>query len=389
MSVSKKALRINRRKLETAVKKSGFALRRFIFNGTENTTGLERKFFIELAAVNPMRSPSDAILGFRARAKIAEEDLQNVLAGTSAAYSLESETIVTPSYVVVRAGVLGERAKQICAYFPYNDVKVSSRIFEAEAGACRFSEQKLSGRLECSLSYLNTHPELLCSAGSIMWDLQYELRSDFTDGFKGSSRVWFATGARTVFAGSIFVDGSEYNVSPQKSLGYIDRSWGNSMQDDWLHLSSSNLTSLITGKTLQKSCCVLQGVYGGRISLLLNFEEERFTFTADSAKRAYSSTWECTQMPADEDDERLHWSVSLENKKYVIDVDVYCPVSQLFVRTLELPEGGRTVLKLLCGGNGTGEIRLYKKVKKNIEIIEHAHIANALCEFGKREVPEL
>lgn len=389
MSVSKKALRINRRKLETAVKKSGFALRRFIFNGTENTTGLERKFFIELAAVNPMRSPSDAILGFRARAKIAEEDLQNVLAGTSAAYSLESETIVTPSYVVVRAGVLGERAKQICAYFPYNDVKVSSRIFEAEAGACRFSEQKLSGRLECSLSYLNTHPELLCSAGSIMWDLQYELRSDFTDGFKGSSRVWFATGARTVFAGSIFVDGSEYNVSPQKSLGYIDRSWGNSMQDDWLHLSSSNLTSLITGKTLQKSCCVLQGVYGGRVSLLLNFEEERFTFTADSAKRAYSSTWECTQMPADEDDERLHWSVSLENKKYVIDVDVYCPVSQLFVRTLELPEGGRTVLKLLCGGNGTGEIRLYKKVKKNIEIIEHAHIANALCEFGKREVPEL
>ena len=70
-------------------------------------------------------------------------------------------------------------------------------------------------------------------------------------------------------------------------------------------------------------------------------------------------------------------------------MDVYCPASELFVRMLELPEGGRTVLNLLCGGSGTGEIRLYKKVKKNIEIIEHAHIANALCEFGKREVPEL
>ena len=389
MSVSKKALRINRRKPGSAVKKSGFALRRFVFNGTENTTGLERKFFIELEALNPLLSPSEAVLGFKARAKIAEEDLQNVLAGTSAAYSLESESIVTPSYVAVRAGIFGEGAKQVCAYFSYNEVKESSRTFEAEAGACHFSEQKLSGRLECSSSYLNTHPELLCSAGFITWDLQYELRSDFTDGFQGAGGVWFATGARTVFAGSVTVDGREYNVSPQKSLGYIDRSWGKAMQDDWIHLSSSNLTSLITGKTLQESCCVLQGVYGGRISLLLNFENERFTFTADSAKRAYSSTWECTQMPADEDDEKLHWSVSLEDKKYVIDVDVYCPASELFVRMLELPEGGRTVLNLLCGGSGTGEIRLYKKVKKNIEIIEHAHIANALCEFGKREVPEL
>ncbi|MGP1459851.1 MAG: hypothetical protein ACTTKL_11200 [Treponema sp.] len=389
MSVSKKALRINRKKMGITLKKSGFALRRFVFNGIENTTGLERKFFIELAAVNPSLSPSEAVLGFKARAKISEEDLQNVLAGTSAAYSLESEAIVAPSYVAVRAGVFGDGAKQVCAYFPYDEVKESSRTFEAEAGACHFSEQKLSGQIECAASYVNAHPELLCSAGFIKWDLQYELRSDFTDGFKGGACSWYATGARTVFAGSVTVDGREYNVSPQKSLGYIDRSWGKTMQDDYLHLSSSNLTSLITGKTLQESCCVLQGVYGGRVSLLLNFENETFKFTADSAKRAYSSLWECTQMPADEDGEKLHWSVSLTNKKYVIDVDVYCPASQLFVRSLELPEGGRTVLKVLCGGNGTGEIRLYKKVKKNIEIIEHAHIANALCEFGKREVPEL
>ena len=99
-----------------------------------------------------------------------------------------------------------------------------------------------------------------------LYNVGFAVRTSF-----GAGGVWFATGARTVFAGSVTVDGREYNVSPQKSLGYIDRSWGKAMQDDWIHLSSSNLTSLITGKTLQESCCVLQGVYGGRISLLLNF----------------------------------------------------------------------------------------------------------------------
>ncbi|MGP1602977.1 MAG: hypothetical protein ACTTGZ_00930 [Treponema sp.] len=389
MSVSKKAIRINRRRLSGSLRKNGYNLWRFVFNGTENITGLEKKFFIELAYINPMLSPAEAVLGFKSRRKISEEDLQNVLAGTSSAHSIQSESIAVPSYVVVRAGIFGDGAKQLCGYFPYNDVRESLRFFDVEAGSCRFSEQKLSGQIEYSALTLREHPEFLCNPGFIKWNLQYEIRFGLPVGFNSRESAWYATGARTVFAGTITVDGKEYNVVPKKSLGYIDRSLGKTLPEDWLHISSSNLTSLITGKTLQESCCIVQGIYKDRISLLLDFENKVLKFTADSSKRLYSSMWECTQMPADADGEKLHWSVSFTNKKYVIDIDVYCSLSLLFLRSLELPEGERKVLKLLCGGNGTGEIRLYKKIKKNIELIEHAHIANALCEFGKHEIPEL
>ena len=80
--------------------------------------------------------------------------------------------------------------------------------------------------------------------------------------------------------------------------------------------------------------------------------------------------------------------VSITNKKFVIDIDVFCPASQLFVRSWELPEGKRKILKVIGGGSGTGEVRLYKKIKKNLELIEHAHVAMALCQFGKTEDPE-
>ena len=65
-----------------------------------------------------------------------------------------------------------------------------------------------------------------------------------------------------------------------------------------------------------------------------------------------------------------------------------CPAKELCVRNIELPEGGRKMMKQLTGGTGTGEIRLYHHVGKNLELIEDAHIANALCEFGQLEMPE-
>ena len=47
------------------------------------------------------------------------------------------------------------------------------------------------------------------------------------------------------------------------------------------------------------------------------------------------------------------------------------------------------VLKLLVGGSGTGEIKLYRRIGKSLEIIEDAHVAFALCEFGQAEDGEI
>lgn len=388
MGVSKKSIRANRHQLDGSLKKSGVNLWRFVFNGIESTTGLERKFFIELSMVNPGLSPLEPVLGFKTRVKISPEDLQNVLAGTASAQKIQSEALVAPSYVVVRAGVLGAGAKQLCSYHASKDVAISAKDFEIEAGRCFFSRDKLIGVISCSQNDLSVHPEYLCDAGTVSWELRYEIQYDFPKGYCGRDRTWLATGARTVFSGTVKIDGKEYRVVPKKSFGYIDRNWGRTFPESWVHFSSSCLTSLISGMTLMHSNFAVQGVYDGRVSVLSDFEGKPVLLAADAPKRAFETIWDCVQMPADQDGEKLHWSVSATNKSVVVDVDVFCPTNQLYVRSWELPEGGRRILKILCGGGGSGEIRIYRRIKRQLELLEHAHIANALCEFGQIEVPE-
>lgn len=388
MSAAQKALNVMKYQLSGSLKKSGVNLWRFVFSGVERLTGNERVFFIELAMLNPWLSPSDVLLGFKPRVKFSAEDIQNVLAGTSSAQKIQSENLVVPSYVALRAGTLGQGAKQICRYIPVKDVAFSSRSFDVKAAGCRFDDSSLQGSLECSPSELNEHPEFLCNSGIISWNLRYEFALALQKGYKTKDLCWFIPGAKTIFSGNITLDGKEYDVIPKKSFGYIDRNWGKSYPEEWFHLSSPNISSVISGKSYQSSSFSLQGICEGRVSLSVNFEGKEYSFSADSGKRKFSSPFSCSQMPELEDGEKLHWSSSVSSRAFVVDVDVFCPARQLFVRSWEMPEGMRKTLKIFTGGTGSGEIRLYKRHGKNLELLEHCRIANVLCEFGQIEVPE-
>lgn len=388
MNISKKCAKIIRYQLAGAQKKAGVNTWRYVFNAVENGTGLERKFFIELSMLNPYLSPSDVVLGFKPRVKVSEDDLQNVLAGTLSAQKLQSESILTPSYVVVRAGVLGSGAKQICDYFTIKQINLDTKNFSVEAGNCVFTEEKLSGRMDFSPSELHDHPEQLCESGIISWELRYEIKDFFDEGYEGKNSSWYATGIRTVFAGNITLDGKEYSIQPRKSCGYMDRFFGKSYPENYIHLSSSNLTSQITGKFLSDSSFSVSGVYDGRVNVMVNLEGLKVSFCASKPKSAYQCVNDFSQMPEVDGSEKLHWTISTNDKNYVVDVDVFCLAKLMYVRSLELPEGERKVLKQLMGGNGTGEIRLYKRIKKNLELIEHAEIQTCLCEFGQLELPE-
>ena len=85
----------------------------------------------------------------------------------------------------------------------------------------------------------------------------------------------------------------------------------------------------------------------------------------------------------------LHWSVSLHNKEWVIDVDVYCKIKDLFNRSIELPENSRRIMNMLEGTTGTGEIKLYKRIGNTLEQIEHANLVKVVCEFGHVEQGEV
>lgn len=388
MGASKKTVKTIRNMLNCFRKKNGLNTWRFVFTGVENASGQERKFFIEMSMLNPYLSPAEPVLGFKPRAKLNPEDLQNVLAGTASAKKLESEIIEVPSFASVSAGILGAGAKAVRSYTSVKNVKLSSRVLEVALENCFFSDDKLMGNIERSPSDTQEHPEYLCDSGRISWDLQYEIRCDSTSGYKSKNFTWYPVGLRAVFAGTITVDGKVYNVIPKRSFGYVDCFFGKDYPFPWIHLSSSNFTSVISGKTLQNSSFSLQGLFNDSFSLVFELEGSEIAFESHKGKRSYECHWELNEIN-DNESQRLHWILSVHNRHYVIDVDVYSMASQMFVRSLELAEGGRNTLKILTDGEGVGEIRFYKRIRRNLELIECAKLAGTFCEFGQKEEADL
>lgn len=388
MATSKKIDNCGKFRPNSALKRNGAVWRRFIFKGLEADSGAERMFFVELEMVNPYLSPDEVVLGFKSRSKISEDDLQYALAGTKAAHELRCEPLVTPSYVAVRAGSFGLHAKQLCSYHAVKSVSGGFKLAEIAAGKCIFTDNYIRGEISRTSSEIREHPEYLCDSGCISWNIQYEIKYSFPPGYEKKTDIWVPNGARTDFTGSLTLDGLEYHIIPKTSCGYIDFHAGHSLPLPWIHLSSSALTSLISGKKLFNSCFSVQGLYEERLALYVVLEDNSVLIKAKNDRHSINPVWECTRMPMDEEGERLHWSVSVDTKKWVVDIDIMCLVKELFVRNIELPEGRRKVMKQLAGGTGTGEIRLYRHVGKNLELIEDAHVANALCEYGQFELPE-
>ncbi|MCR4580853.1 MAG: hypothetical protein K5681_10965 [Treponema sp.] len=368
-------------------RKFGINYWRFFFYGINSISGSEQMFFIELEMLNPWLNPSEPYLSYKSRVSITAEDLQYALAGTQSAHNLETEELKLPSYCAIRVGKIGGRAKQICSYFSVREMNFHSKPFEIQIGNKFFSENRISGFLNLSKEEVAEHPEYLCDSGSVTWELNYEIDNEYKEGYKSPEMRWFPFGLKTVFTGKLNFDGVDYIVDPRKCCGYIERFWGKTMPEPWFHITAENLTSEITGKTLFNSSFAIKGSFNEKVSFLGKFEDVEIIFAADSRQKSYSAVWDCIQMPEAEDiDENLlHWSVSLHNKIWVIDIDVYCKIRELFNRSIELPDNSRRIMNLLEGGTGTGEVKLYKRVGSTLEQIEHANLVKVVCEFGHIE----
>ncbi|MCR4900568.1 MAG: hypothetical protein K5907_07115 [Treponema sp.] len=391
MAASKKNIKDSKYGLSGASKKIGVNFWRCFFTGLEKNSATEQLFFIELEMLNPALSPSEPLLGFKPRVSITEEDLQYTLAGTIAARNLQSETIVQPSYVVVRVGMMGAESKQLCAYHSIKSMRFSSKPFTIQMENKLFSEDQLSGYINITEEDYQKHPEYLSDKGYASWNLKYEVIRDMEEGYKNSSERWFPFGIKTNFSGMISFDGADYIVEPRKCMGYMDRYWGKTFPYDWFHISSASLTSIISGRVLQNSFFAIQGLFENKVAFIGGFEGSDIIFPATLSKRQYTCVCDCIQAPEGEEpeDNKLHWSVSINNKLWVLDIDVYCKVKELSNRVFELPEGNRKVLSVLQGSTGTGEIKLFKKNRNTLEQIEYAEITKAVCEFGHEEDGEL
>lgn len=382
MAISKATIKKNGYKLKGSLRKNGLDLWRYFFTGKSTSTGKEEAFFIEILVENPAVSPNEFVLIQKSRPKIKAEDLQAALTGNTEIKNQNAEEMVVPSFVAVRAGIYGEERKQINRFYNINDLHIDKKKFGLQVADNLFTDDTLAGSLTLSKNDSVKFPEYMSQSGSIKWNLHYERVSDFPEIKSDEEIYWLPSGIVTNYSGTIVLDDEEYTVTPKLSFGYCDKMWGKTLPLPFYHLSSNKMTSIFSGKLIENAGFSVQGNYLDKLAVLCKFGDEVFNFSTSGKLKKYNVVYNCAPVPGEEAEEQLHWSVSLNNKVFVCDIDVFCSAQLMLVRDYELPEGNHKVQKILSGAHGTGEIRIYKKIKKNLELIHHAKIENCVSEFG-------
>jgi tocopherol cyclase len=381
MAISKENARNNAYKLKGSLKKNGFDRWRFFFYGQAKNSGEQRCFYIELYILNPLVSPDMPFFGCIPDAQFPNRQIQQDMPLDTDKDKSEENTVLS-SYVVLRAGELGRTSKQVNSFFPADDLLLNKKQFGLKIGNSSISNNLLEGSVFLDPHEKLEHPEYFSDAGLFSWKLKYEKQMDFRTGYSKKNYNWIPTGAKTVYAGTFSVDGEDFIVSPTEMTGYADKNWGKNFTQPWFHLSSANLVSTISGKKLQQSCFAIQGIYEKKLCILADLEGQKMEFIPGNLFHNYTVTWSCSEAPADSEGKKLHWSVSVHDSHCILDVDIFCKVDELYAHDYEIPSRKNKRFKVLSGGTGTGEIRFYRCINKGVELIEHAHIVQALCEYG-------
>ncbi len=355
--------------LKGSRKKRGFDCWRYNFIAKNPVSGLERLFYIELLVVNYFHS-LDSI-------SICKDSSSVSMTGKN-----NSESGFVPSFSCIRVGILDEKPKQINHFFTNRELSVNKKKAEIRVGDCIFNRFTLSGAVSFTKEDKAIFPEFSSDVGIVEWNLAYEPDITFSNCPGKNDENWFPSGLKAIFSGKIILDGKEYIVQKESSYGYFDKRWGKSIPNPFIHINSSRLISLFSNKILENTAFALQGNYSGKLCSVNAFEDMSVSFGLKKKIKKYDFSWDCTRTPENDEEERLHWTVSIHGGKFVMDVDVYCNSSSVMIRDYILPGGDGQMLHVVCGGNGYGEIRLYSHQHKSLELIQNARFENVVCEYG-------
>ena len=299
---------------------------------------------------------------------------------------------IRPSYLMVNVGCWGKKHLQLHRFFAYKDVEIKAKApFMVRADDCYLSETETRGSVKVSEAEAKEHPEYMSDAGEISWNLKIEKKVAFNVGYGASSlfrklqlfeMFWHAEGMKSTFEGSIFLDGEEYLVIPEKSFGYADKNWGKDFTSPWVWLSSNNLTSEKSGKKLENSVFDIGGGRPKIAFLALNRKLlSAFYYEGKCFEFNFSKFWTFTRtkFSSTETEDEILWHVEQKNRHDKMVVDVSCKKEDMLWINYEAPSGKKKHNRLWNGGNGVGTITLYHKK----EIIDIIHAENIGCEYGE------
>ncbi|MDO4502516.1 MAG: hypothetical protein Q4D06_04965 [Coriobacteriia bacterium] len=345
------------------------------FTARHEVTGEEKPFFIEFFLCNPELAGPEPTFGLGPD-------------GTRGSQR--------PSYLMVKAGCWGEDARQMHRFFPWKDVDVTwGAPYCVQADDCLACETDLIGSVNVTAEDAAAHPEWMCDAGSMAWDLRLDKQITFNVGYGASQPLraaqmfemfWHAEGIKTKVSGTVVLDGQRYVVDPETSYGYADKNWGSNFTTPWVWLSSWNLVSNLTGQRLKNSVFeigggrpVIAGVaLPGKLLGCMVYEGREFEFNFSKPWTGSKTVFDCR-----EEDDQVVWHVMQQTRDARMITDITCPKSEMLKVNYESPDGLKRHNNLWNGGTGVGRIRLFQKVKGEWELIDDIRAANIGCEYGE------
>ena len=345
------------------------------FTGQDEKTGEDKAFFIEVFTCNPALGGDMPVFGQLPANKRAGK---------------------RPSYVMVKAGTWGEDHMQLHRFFGWKRVKIHQEApYRIKAGDCMASEKTLKGSIKISPEEAGSHPEWMCDAGEMSWELAIDKKIAFNVGygagklFRGMeafAMYWHAEGMKTAYKGWVMCNGRKYIVTPNKCYGYADKNWGRDFTSPWVWLSSNCLVSARTGEKLTNS---VFDIGGGRPKIYLVPLNRRllgaFYYEGKEYEFNFSKPglWGGTDFSFDEDEDNVHWHVRQENDNAVMESDIYCKKADMLLVNYEAPNGSKKHNKLWNGGNGWGRIKLFDKTEEGLRLVDEIDATHIGCEYGE------
>lgn len=341
-------------KLKKIVKHNGFDRWRCVFTGFHTVTGEKTFFFIELYA-----AVSKVPAGIK-NGNLSDNAVSSSYAVQDLLLSDQPAAVPSQPVVVLKAGIFGNSESIVEMQVPVSDITISKKNININGSVFFLDEQEFRGSVQ-----------------QIRWNFSVRRQSVFVPGKIGAGMYWAASGVEALFSGEIHVKDDVYLVSPGTSSGYIDRIWGKAYPYPFFHLSCSHLSSLISRTFLKNSCIAVQGMYTGSFAVFFTSpgNTQPCNFSLPRIKK--NPHFSCIAT-----DNILHWAVSFEYHKFLLDLDVYSETNGMFVKTYNSLSNPDEQFEILCGAGGTGELRLYKRKGKNIELLEHASLEDVCCEYG-------
>ena len=339
------------------------------FTAYNKETNEAKPFYIEFFLCNPKHKQDKPVFG-----QLKENQEKKIM----------------PSYLMVNVGAWGETHKQLHRFFSWDDFELGKGVpFFVKADDCYLDETRTYGKVEVKNS--KEHPEWMCDDGSISWDLTIEKVIAFNVGYGASTlfrklqlfeMFWHAEGMKSYFEGTITFDGTEYIVKKENSYGYSDKNWGKDFTSPWVWLSSNNLRSNITGKTLNNS---VFDIGGGRPKIgfiALNRKLlSAFFYEGKCYEFNFSKFWTNTRTKfnSKETEDEIIWHVEQKTWRYKMVTDIKSKKKEMLLINYEAPNGKKLHNRLWNGGNGYGVIKLYK----GKTLIDEIACTNVGCEYGE------